>query len=114
MKAKKSDKPITSQLIAGALERAAAASPQPIKTHDLIHPEKSLRYGYLGARLCGLAFYWLHKEQGITQVTLANAIRCNVTSVASRLKTAAQLKRVDPWKQVYQAVTKQPISPAVE
>lgn len=106
------EKPTTSKLIAGALERAAAASPQPIKPHDLIHPKNSLRNGYLGSRLCGLAFYWLHKEQGIPQVTLASAIRCNETAVASRIKAAAQLKRVDPWKQVYLAISK-PLSPAV-
>ena len=106
--------PGIAKIIAGALERAAAASPQPISAHHLIDQNRSLLNDYLGARLCGLALHWLHKNHDITIAVLAKAIKTNHNTVANRLKSAAQLKRVDPWKRVYAAIAKEPILPSVE
>jgi hypothetical protein len=101
-------------VIAGALQRAAAASHQPIPVKHLYDPVACLRNGYLGARLCGLAFHWLNKEQGIPIVKLAKAFKMDHQTVSGRVNSAIQLKRTDPWKQIYDVVAQQPISPAVE
>jgi hypothetical protein len=102
------DKANIAQTIAGALERAAAASPQSIPVRHLIDTETTRHKEYLGARLCGLALYWLNKEQGIPVSTLAKAIKTNHDTVASRLKSAAQLKLKDPWQSVYDAIRHAP------
>ena len=102
------DTPTIAQTIAGALERAAAASPEPIQVHHLIDTDRTRNKEYLGARLCGLALYWLHKDQGIPVSTLAKAIRTNHDTVVSRLKSATQLKLKHPWLAVYAAIKDAP------
>lgn len=102
------DTPTIAQTIAGALERAAAASPEPIPVRHLIDIPATTTKDYLGARLCGLALYWLHKDQGIPVSTLAKAIKTHPDTVASRIKSATQLKRVEPWSTVYNAIRNAP------
>ncbi|MFZ9960707.1 MAG: hypothetical protein ACO3GP_09965, partial [Candidatus Limnocylindrus sp.] len=102
------DTPTIAQTIAGALERAAAASPQPIPVRHLIDIPATTTKDYLGARLCGLALYWLHKQQCFTIATLARAIKTHPDTINSRIKAATQLKRVEPWSTVYNSIRNSP------
>jgi hypothetical protein len=102
------DTPTIAQTIASALERAAAASPQPIPVRHLIDIYETRNKDFLGARLCGLALHWLHKDRGIPLATLAKALKTHRDTVASRLKSATQLKRVQPWSSVYEAIREVP------
>ena len=102
------DTPTIAQTIAGALERAAAASHQPIPVYHLFDPVAALKNNQLGARLCGLAFLWLNKERGITAAKLAKAFRMHHQTVSNRINSATQLKRVEPWASVYEAIRNAP------
>ena len=102
------DTPTIAQTIAGALERAAAASPEPIPVRHLIDTVASLRNNHLGSRLCGLAFHWLAKERGVTAAKLAKAFRMHHQTVSNRINSATQLKRVEPWSSIYEAIRNAP------
>lgn len=100
--------PTIAQTIAGALERAAAASPEPIPVRHLIDIPATTTKEYLGARLCGLALYWLKKDQCVSTQTLARAIKTHPDTINSRINAATQLKRVEPWSSVYEAIRNVP------
>ena len=102
------DTPTIAQTIARALERAAAASHQPIPVYHLFDPVACLKNNQLAARLCGLAFYWLNKERGITAAKLAKAFRMHRQTVSGRINSATQLKRVEPWASIYEAIRNAP------
>lgn len=96
-------KPVA-KLIVATLQAALTACPKPIQEHTLLDTDYSFRDECIRPRLVGLCCHKLKLIHKVPTCVLAKALGTDPDTIHSRIKSAAILRRKQPWNKIYRSL----------